>query len=156
MTSKDEAQRPTAQECKDFFLQIEQKMKLDIEQPENKTRLELSKKIINLEVYANDLQTEINKESSFSSKLSATGLIADKHKKYEETLKTIALLTQMLSAPKIDAKALQRQQDALYETNKSASGFFNFKDRFQQIIEDIMDVTKEEGDEHISNKGKQI
>jgi serine/threonine protein kinase len=66
MVSPNENQRPTAKECVQFFSSIEKKMKLDIEQPNNETRLAFSKKLIDLEVYANQLQKEINNMSVFA------------------------------------------------------------------------------------------
>ncbi|HAT1977012.1 TPA: protein kinase [Legionella pneumophila subsp. pneumophila] len=151
MTATDEAKRPTIKECKEFFNQIENKMKLDLEQPENKARLELSKKIISLEVYANQLRNEIQNQNKLDKFLSSAGLTADKTKKYEETIKTIELLTRALSSPKIDMELIKSHQQQLQQADANANGIFSFKGRFHKIIEEVRQTTAEsKGNEEVS------
>ncbi|EHL32164.1 protein kinase domain-containing protein [Legionella drancourtii] len=143
MTSANEAQRPTIKKCNEFFNQLENKMKLDVEQPDNKTRLELSKKIISLEIYANQLRTEINQESRIYKFLASSGITADKTKKYEETIKTIELLTQALSTPTINKELLKEHQQSLYEAHSKASGILSFKGRYHKILESMTKSVEE-------------
>ena len=150
MTSADESQRPTMQECLQFFTQIENKMQLDLEQPNNRMRLELSRKIINLEVYANQLKGEIANQSQFGTLLTATGLTADKHKKYEETIKAMELLTQALSTPHIDKELLKSYQQELKRLDANANGFFSFKGRFNNIIGSIDKSINDQNEEESS------
>lgn len=137
MTAADESQRPTIQECKQFFNQIENKMQLDIEQPDNRLCLELSKKIISLEVYANQLRGEIKSQSQFATLLTATGLTADKSKKYEEAIQAIELLTKALSTPNIDKELLKSHQQELKQIDARTRGLFSIKGRFNKIIDEV-------------------
>ncbi|AHE65924.1 hypothetical protein [Legionella oakridgensis] len=122
-------------------------MKLDLEQPDNKTRLELSKKIISLEIYANQLRKEINEQSRLNSFLASAGITADKTKKYDEAIKTIGLLTRALSTPEIDTKLLKDHQESLYQANAKADGFFSFKGRYHRIVDEMIEsVTKEQAE----------
>ncbi|WP_428414042.1 hypothetical protein [Legionella sp.] len=57
---------------------IENKIQLDREQPNNKMRLELSRKIISLNVYADQLRNEIENQSQFDVWLTGEGLTVDK------------------------------------------------------------------------------
>ena len=148
MTAADETQRPTIKECKEFFNQIENKMKLDLEQPDNKTRLELSKKIISLEVYANKLRGEIQNKNTVDRFFSSTGVNADKIKMYEETIKTIEILTRALSSPKIDMELIKSHQKELQQADTKANGVFSFKGRFYKIIEEVGQAAASESKEH--------
>lgn len=151
MTAADETQRPTIKEGTQFFNQIENKMQLDLEQPNNKMRLELSKKIISLEVYANQLRGEIENQSQFGTLLTATGLIADKSKKYEDALRAIELLTQALSTPNIDRELLKNNQQELKQMDARASGLFSFKGRFNKIIDEVEQSIANDDDENKIN-----
>ncbi|MFJ1267077.1 protein kinase [Legionella lytica] len=137
MTAVNEFQRPTLQDCTQFFKQLENKMQLDLKQPKNKMRLELSKKIISLEVYANQLRDEIASQSQFDMWLTGTGLTADKRKKYEDAIQAIGLLSQALSTPKIDRELLKHHAQELKQMDAYASGLFSFKGRFNQIIDEV-------------------
>lgn len=153
MTAEDESQRPTIQECTQFFDQIENKMQLDIEEPNNRLRLELSKKIISLEVYANQLRSEIESQSQFGALLTATGLTADKSKKYEDTIQAIELLTQALSTPDIDKALLKNHQQELKQLDAHASGFLSFKGRFSKIIDEVeQSIANNDADDESSIK----
>lgn len=152
MTSKNDLERPQTNECSDFFLMIQNKMNLDIEQPENQTRLQLSKKIISLEVYANQLQKEINSQGAFDSLRSSLGLTADKTKKYDAAIDTIKLLTKALSTSEIDTNSINGKLACLYKAESNANGFFSFKGRFQKILKEVENTTENENTQNVDLK----
>ncbi|KGP64099.1 hypothetical protein EP47_08110 [Legionella norrlandica] len=152
MTSADESKRPMLKECIEFFNQIENKMTLDIEQPDNKTRLELSKKIISLELYANQLKKESSKENKINKFLASSGITANKTQKYEETINTIQLLTKALSTPEIDKDLIKKHQESL---DSKAHGIFSFKGRYHKIIDDVRKaLAKDETEPEQQNTNK--
>ncbi|HHS2949875.1 TPA: hypothetical protein ACTEL6_003131, partial [Legionella pneumophila] len=109
------------------------------------------KKIISLEVYANQLRNEIQNQNKLDKFLSSAGLTADKTKKYEETIKTIELLTRALSSPKIDMELIKSHQQQLQQADANANGIFSFKGRFHKIIEEVRQTTAEsKGNEEVS------
>ena len=137
MMTADEHQRPTAADCVDFFSRIEKKMQLDIDASEknNALRLKLNRLLIEIEVYANTLQKEINtgnqKPNDFLVK---HRLIADKNKKYQQSIDAINLLVKALSSEKIDVELLKQNSDLLLRSDKSANGILSYKGRYNKIV----------------------
>lgn len=124
MTSLDATKRPKIEECKEFFRQLENKMKLDMEQPNNKVRLGLSKKIIDLEIAANQQREK--------------GATED----YEKSVDAIETITQALSTPEIDTSLLK-------EKSSKVGGFFNYKKKYQETIGENLEQEEEK-----NNKGR--
>jgi|GEM_PF-4039727 len=158
MMSPEEQQRPTTENCVNFFSTLEKKMKLDLDtkRPDYQTRLAINKKLIGLETYANQLRKEISNSGTIDVFLSKQNLTADKGQKLRHTLEAINFLTTELSKEKIDAKKIEQKADILLENDKKASGIFSFKGRYNNLISGLKDSIKKNDEKSDNSFGRTI
>lgn len=73
-------------------------------------------------------------------------MVADKTQKYEQALKSIALLVSVLSNEIIDTNPLKDQEIAFTRSDSNANGFFSFRGRYQKLHTELMREIEETAD----------
>lgn len=136
MCHPDEESRPNATECQRFFRQLADKIILDINKPNDPLRLHLSKQLIKLEAYANDLWQALLHENSVSRVLYQFSFIEDRAARYQEVLNTIRMLVEALSQHPVNLAALKTNNE-LAVKDKTFNNLFTRKSQFQTLLEDI-------------------
>lgn len=136
MCHPEEKRRPNATECQRFFRQLADKITLDIKKPNAPLRLHLSKQLIKLEAYANDLWQAFQSENSVSRVLYQFCLIEDRAARYQEVLNAIRMVVNALSQHPVNLAALGTN-DELAIKDKTFNSLFTRKSQFQTLLEDI-------------------
>ncbi|MDX1837103.1 hypothetical protein DIZ81_07390 [Legionella taurinensis] len=136
MCHPQEENRPNATECQRFFSQLADKITLDIKKPNDPLRLHLSKQLIKLEAYANDLWQAFQSENGVSRVLYQFCLIEDRAARYQAVINAIRMVVTALSQHPVNLAALGAN-DELAIKDKTFNSLFTRKSQFQTLLEDI-------------------
>ncbi|KTC97518.1 protein kinase domain-containing protein [Legionella erythra] len=136
MCHSEEDKRPNAKACQRFFRELVDKIKLDIKKPNDPLRLHLSRQLIRLETYANELWQTIQHENMASHALYQLRLIDDRAARYQEVLNAIRMVVSALSQHPVNIAAL-KTSDELAIKDKTFNSLWTSKSQFQTLLEDI-------------------